>query len=608
MSDTSLAGMVLDRAARYGSKRVFMRKRGSSWEDTSWQQFGEQIVRAAQGLAALGFQPGDRLAILADNRPEWPLIDLACLYLGGVDVPLYLTSPPNDLAYILKDAGVTFLALAGDDQRKKIEQIASDVPSLTQVIHLDSESAPDSGQLAHLPALSLQELLVQGEKTGGATQPVSQPDLATIIYTSGTTGQPKGVMLTHANMLANAEDATTILPITEEDQTISFLPLSHGLERTAGLYTILRAGACIAYGGGTVTLTKDLGEVRPTLFCCVPRVLEVVYRRVLSEKEGAPFVKQKILGWALDVGKAAGRVRTSDSTGEAGLPLALSIKHRLADRLVFQKLRQVLGGRTRFLVSGGAPLNAEIARFFYGAGMTVYEGYGLTEAGPVVACNIPGKNRVGTVGPALPQVSVRIAGDGEICVRGPNIMQGYYHKPEDTDRVIDAEGWLHTGDIGEIDAQGFITITDRKKDLIITSEGENIAPQPIEGLFRQDPLIEEACLIGDKRPYLTVLLVPHRAFVEMTAHKKGLNGDWPAILNHTTIHALFRQCFDAVNKTLPLYARIRKFALLPEPFSQERNELTPTLKVKRRTVLETRRADIDTMYPARTVPENGRAS
>ncbi len=597
MGDTSLASMILDRAARYGSRRVFLRKRGSSWEDISWQQFGDQIVRAARGLAALGFQPGDRLAILADNRPEWPLLDLACLYLGGVDVPLYLTSPPDDLAYILNDAGASVLAVAGDDQRKKIEQIASDVPDLTQVIQLDSESVPGSGQLAHLPALSLRELLVQGEKTGGATQPISHPDLATIIYTSGTTGRPKGVMLTHANMLANAEDATTILPITEADQTISFLPLSHGFERTAGLYTILRAGASIAYGGGTVTLTKDLGEVRPTLFCCVPRVLELVYRRVLSEKESAPFAKQKILSWALDVGKAAGRVRTSDSTGEAGLPLALSLKHRLADTLVFQKLRQVLGGRTRFLVSGGAPLNAEVARFFYGAGMPVYEGYGLTEAGPVVACNIPGKNRVGTVGPALPQVTVQIAADGEICVRGPNIMQGYYNKPDETAQVIDAQGWLHTGDIGEIDAQGFLTITDRKKDLIITSEGENIAPQPIEGLFRQDPLIEEACLIGDKRPYLTVLLVPNRAFVEMTADKNGLNGDWQTILHHPTIHALFRQCFDAVNTTLPLYARVRKFALLPEPFSQERNELTPTLKVKRRTVLQTRRAEIDDMYP-----------
>ena len=604
MNDTSLASMILDRAAQYGSKRVFMRKRGSAWQDISWQQFGEQIVHAAKGLTALGFQSGDRLAILADNRPEWPIIDLACLYLGGVDVPLYLTSHPNDLAYILNDAGVTFLAIAGDDQRKKIAQIASDVPTLSHVIHLDSESTPEAGQLAHLPALSLQALLAEGEKSGGASQPVTQPDLATIIYTSGTTGLPKGVMLTHANMLANAEDATAILPITEEDQTISFLPLSHGFERTAGLYTILRAGASIAYGGGTVTLTKDLGDVRPTLFCCVPRVLELVYRRVLSEKESAPFAKQKILSWALDVGKAAGRARTADATGEAALPLSLSLKHRLADKLVFQKLRQVLGGRTRFLVSGGAPLNAEIARFFYGAGMTVYEGYGLTEAGPIVACNIPGKNLVGTVGPALPQVSVRIADDGEICVRGPNVMQGYYNKPEDTAQVIDGEGWLHTGDVGEIDGQGFIKITDRKKDLIITSEGENIAPQPIEGLFRQDPLIEEACLIGDKRPYLSILLVPNRPFVEMTAQKNGLSEDWPTVLDHAAIRTLFRQRFDTINKSLPLYSRVRRFALLAEPFSQERNELTPTLKVKRRKVLETRQSDIDALYPARTVPES----
>ena len=608
MSDTSLASMILDRAKQYGPKCMFMRKRGTTWEDISWQQFGDQIVRAAQGLAALGFQHGDRLAILADNRPEWPLIDLACLFLGGVDVPLYLTSHPKDLAYILNDAGVTFLAIAGDDQRKNIGHIAADVPQLSHVIHLDSETTPESGQLAHIRALNLAQLLTLGEKSGGATQPVKHPDLATIIYTSGTTGLPKGVMLSHASMLANAEDATTILPITEADQTISFLPLSHGFERTAGLYTILRAGACIAYGGGTVTLTKDLGDVRPTLFCCVPRVLELVYRRVLSERESAPFAKQKILSWALDVGKAAGRARTSDSTGEAPLPLTLSLKHRLADKLVFHKLRQVLGGRARFLVSGGAPLNAEIARFFYGAGMTVYEGYGLTEAGPIVACNVPGKNRVGTVGPALPQVSVRIADDGEICVRGPNVMQGYYNKPEETGQSIDADSWLHTGDVGEIDAQGFITITDRKKDLIITSEGENIAPQPIEGLFRQDPLIEEACLIGDKRPFLTVLLVPNRAFVEMAAKKRGLTGDWQQLLNHKTTQSLFRQCFDTVNKTLPLYARVRKFALLAEPFSQERNELTPTLKVKRREVLKTRHADIDGMYPARSIPEPAPAS
>ncbi len=610
MSDASLAVMILDQARRYGSKRVFQRKRGNRWDDIAWQQFGEQIVHAAQGLAALGFQPGERLAILADNRPEWPLIDLACLYLGGVDVPLYLTSHPNDLAYILKDAGVTFLAVAGDDQRQKIKQIAAQVPTLSQVINLDhgpddesdGASSPQEGRLGHLPSLSLKDLLARGAQAAGATQPVSYPDLATIIYTSGTTGRPKGVMLTHANMLANAQDATHILSITEADQTISFLPLSHSFERTAGLYTILRAGACIAYGGGTVTLTKDLGEVRPTLFCCVPRVLELVYRRVFSEKENAPFGKKQILRWALDVGQAAGRVRTADSTGEAPLPLLLKLQHRVADRLVFHKLRHVLGGRIRFLVSGGAPLNPEIARFFFGAGITVYEGYGLTEAGPIVACNSPGLNRVGTVGPALPQVTVHIAPDGEIYVRGPNVMQGYYNKPEDTAQAIDAEGWLHTGDVGEIDAAGFVTITDRKKDLIITSEGENIAPQPIEGLFRQDPLIEEACLIGDQRPYLTVLLVPNRTLVETTAQKRGLSQDWEALLNHPTIRSLFRRRFDTVNKSLPVYARMRKFTLLTKPFSQERNELTPTLKVKRREVLLTRQAEIATMYPTRSLP------
>ncbi len=592
MGDTSLASMILDRAARYGSRRVFLRKRDSSWEDISWQQFGDQIVRAARGLAALGFRPGDRLAILADNRPEWPLLDLACLYLGGVDVPLYLTSPPDDLAYILNDAGASVLAVAGDDQRQKIAQIASEVPSLGQLIHLDTDSAPDTGLPSRLGALSLTDLLASGEHSNGPAQPVPDPGLATIIYTSGTTGRPKGVMLSHTNMLANAEDAAAVLPLSEEDLLLSFLPLSHGFERTGGLYTSLRAGGTIAYGGGIASLTDDLAAVRPTILCCVPRVLERVYQHMLGERESASFVKQKILSWALEVGRAAGRVRTSD----AALPFPLSLQHALADRLVFGALRSALGGRVRFLVSGGAPLNADLACFFHGAGIPVYEGYGLTEAGPVVACNTPDRNRVGSVGAPLPQVAVRIADDGEVCVRGPNVMAGYYNRPEDTAAALDAEGWLHTGDIGAIDAQGFLAITDRKKDLLITSQGENIAPQPIEGRFRQEPLIEEACLIGDQRPYLTVLLVPDREFVEITAGTHRVSGAWPGVLDHPTIRALFQQCFETVNSSLPRHAQPRKFALLAEPFSQASNELTPTLKVKRRTVLQTRLAEIDGLY------------
>ena len=591
MGETSLAMMVLERAARYGTKRVLLRKREGRWEETSWQTLGSKITRAAQGLAALGFRAGDRLAILAENRPEWPIIDLACLFLGGVDVPLYLTSPPQDLAYILKDAGVTFIAVSGREQLAKILTIAGDLPALSYLLLLDN-GPKDETRLGQLPALGLDGLCARGEQHGGASQPVAAPGLATIIYTSGTTGLPKGVMLTHANMLANTQDATAILPITEDDLNLSFLPLSHGFERTAGLYTLLRAGASIAYGGGTVTLTNDLGEVKPTLLSCVPRVLEIVYRRVWSERENARFPKHQILNWALAVGKAAGTLRVSQQP----LPFLLGLQYRLADRVLFHKLRTLLGGRIRFLVSGGAPLDAEIARFFHGAGLPVYEGYGLTEAGPVVACNSPGRARLGTVGPALPQVKVQIAADGEICVRGPNIMQGYYHRPEETAQALDAEGWLHTGDVGEIDAEGFIAITGRKKDLIITSEGENIAPQHIEGLLKHDPLIEEACLIGDKRPYLTALLVPNRPLLEALAHKHGVTAVWPQLLERSEFRTLFRRHIDEVNRTLPLYARVRNFTLLAEPFSQESGELTPTLKVKRREVVETRRAQIEAMY------------
>ena len=592
MTITSLATLVLDRAERHPSRRVFQRKRREQWEDLSWQQLADQIVSAAHGLAALGFKAGDRLALLAENQPEWPIMDLACLYLGGVDVPLYLSSPGQDVAYILKDSGASFIAVSGRGQLDKIRRIAPDLPQLSHIIALDPEDQPlDSGSLT---GCRFAELLALGEQQSDRRQPVADPGLATIIYTSGTTGFPKGVMLSHRNMLSNVHDAPQILPLGADDVSLSFLPLSHGFERTTGLYTPLSVGGSIAYGGGTVSLLRDLAEVRPTLLCCVPRVLELVYRRVLGERESAGFAKRQLLDWALALSRSVGTRRVE----ERAIPPLHQLQLQLIDRLVFQKLRHTLGGRIRFLVSGGAPLNAEIARFFYGIGLTVYEGYGLTEAGPVISCNRPGQTRLGTVGVALPQVEVKIDTDGEICARGPNIMDGYYQRPEDTAAVLDADGWLHTGDVGTIDSDGFITITDRKKDLIITDSGENIAPQPIEGALKQDPLIEEACLIGDKRPFVTALLVPNQALVETLARKNGVSGDWRTVLGHQTVQGLFRDRVNAVNKTLPTPARIRQFRVLDQPFSQDRGELTPTMKVRRRHVLETRQEQIEAMYPA----------
>ena len=592
MTTTSLATLVLDRAERHPSRRVFQRKRREQWEDLSWRQLADQIVSAAHGLAALGFKAGDRLALLAENQPEWPIMDLACLYLGGVDVPLYLSSPGQDVAYILKDSGASFIAVSGRGQLDKIRRIAPDLPQLSHIIALDPEDQPfDSGSLT---GCRFTELLALGEQQSDRRQPVADPGLATIIYTSGTTGFPKGVMLSHRNMLSNVHDAPQILPLGADDVSLSFLPLSHGFERTTGLYTPLSVGGSIAYGGGTVSLLRDLAEVRPTLLCCVPRVLELVYRRVLGERESAGFAKRQLLDWALALGRSVGTRRVE----ERAIPPLHQLQLQLIDRIVFQKLRHTLGGRIRFLVSGGAPLNAEIARFFYGIGLTVYEGYGLTEAGPVISCNRPGQTRLGTVGVALPQVEVKIDTDGEICARGPNIMDGYYQRPEDTAAVLDADGWLHTGDVGTIDSDGFITITDRKKDLIITDSGENIAPQPIEGALKQDPLIEEACLIGDKRPFVTALLVPNQALVETLARKNGVSGDWRTVLGHQTVQGLFRDRVNTVNKTLPTPARIRQFRVLDQPFSQDRGELTPTMKVRRRHVLETRQEQIEAMYPA----------
>jgi long-chain acyl-CoA synthetase len=425
-------------------------------------------------------------------------------------------------------------------------------------------------------------LLQIGERSGGMLKPVADPGLATIIYTSGTTGPPKGVMLSHGNLLANSADAIAALPIGPDDVVLSFLPLSHAFERTAGLYSALRASATIAYGGGPISLAKDLKEIKPTVLCCAPRLLDLVYRRVLGEREKAGFLRRPILGRALAVAKAAGPLR---SLGRP-LPPFLGFQHRLFDRVVFSEVRALLGGRMRFLICGGAPLSVEIARFFYGAGIPVYEGYGLTEAGPVVSCNRPGRTRLGTVGQPLPRVQVKIGAGGEICVRGPAIMRGYYNRPEETAEAIDAEGYL--------------TINDRKKELLITSDGENISPVYVEGLLKGDPLIEEVCLIGDRRPYVTALIAPNQAMVEALALKRRISGEWPAILANEEILALFRRRLNEVNRSLPHPARVRNFTLLRAPFSQEQEELTPTLKVKRRVVTETRRAEIEAMYRARS--------
>ena len=363
---TSLTSMVLARADKYGPRRVFMRKRRGSWEDMSWQTLAEQITHAAHGLAALGFRAGDRLAILAENQPEWPIIDLACLYLGGVDVPLYLSSSAQDIAYILKDAGVTVIAVSGRGQCEKVLKIAADLPELTHVLLLDEDEHTQNLDFGSLQICRFAELLAAGEQHSDRLQAVENPGLATIIYTSGTTGVPKGVMLSHTSLLANAHDATQVLPLTPDDISVSFLPLSHSFERTPGLYTLLYVGGSIAYGGGTVTILKDLAEVKPTVFCCVPRVLELVYRRVLGERENANFAKQKLLDWALSLGKAVGTARINAQT----IPLQQHLQLQLIDRLVFQKLRQTLGGRIRFLISGGAPLSPEIACFFFGVGLT----------------------------------------------------------------------------------------------------------------------------------------------------------------------------------------------------------------------------------------------
>lgn len=558
----------------------------------SSEEARERVEALQHALGELGIDHGDRVAILAENRVEWALTDLAVLGRGAVDVPIYPTLLPDTIEHILRDCQPAAIFLSGEEKARKIAAIRAGLPFLRHVIAFDPVAA--------LPALRFGDLLERGRwlrrQPGAgpaAARPPAPEDLASIIYTSGTTGPPKGVMLTHANFVANVRQCSNVVPLGAADRCLSFLPLSHVLERTAGFYLMLSHGVGIAYAEGVDTVPQDMLAVQPTVVVSVPRLYEKIYARVLGTALAGPKLRKHVFFWAKRIGEKHGRRR------RAGLPRSwwLRARFRLADRLVFRKLRERTGGRLRFFVSGGAPLAVEINEFFHAAGMTILEGYGLTETSPVVAVNSPERLRPGTVGPAVPGTEIRIADDGEILVRGPQVMRGYYNLPEATREVLDGDGWLRTGDIGHLDADGFLTITDRKKDLIVTAGGKNVAPQPIESEFKHNKFVSQIVVVGDRRPYLACLIVPNfENLQKYAARKKIAYTDLSGLIKHPAIIAMYGRQLQRVNAGLPPFAQVRRCALLEHDFTLEAGELTPTLKVKRQVVQREHRALIDAMY------------
>jgi long-chain acyl-CoA synthetase len=561
--------------------------------DIGYRDMAEQVQDLSLGLQELGVRRGDRVAILSENRPEWAITDYACLTARCTDVPIYPTLPAKQAEYILRDSGAVAVLVSSAAQLEKVTKIRERLPALAHIIAFD-----DSATGADV--LRFEQVLERG-RASRARHPdwrasaleVVEDELATLIYTSGTTGDPKGVMLSHGNIASNVTTSVALFSFTAEDECLSFLPLSHIFERMFGHYCMFHAGVVINYAESVETVPADMQEIRPHLMASVPRLYEKIYTRVLDNVRTSSPLRKRIFAWSREVGE-----RWAEATiARRPVSPTLKLQRALADRLAFAKLRARTGGRIRFFISGGAPLSPEIARFFYAAGLPILEGYGLTETSPVMAVNTFQNHRLGTVGKAIPEVEIRIAPDGEILTRGPNVMCGYFNKPGATAEAIDEEGWFHTGDIGIIDADGYLSITDRKKDLIVTAGGKNIAPQPIEILAKTSKFVSSAVMIGDRRPFPIMLVVPNPAQVKGWVEHKGLpDGDLAQLLDHPDVRQKIEREVRMTLRDLAQFEMPKKLLILPKDFTVEAGELTPTLKVRRRVVEEHNRVAIEALY------------
>jgi len=575
----------------YVKPDLMLYKEGGRYVPLSTQGVYDRIKRISLGLRGLGCRPGDKLVILSENRPEWVWTDLANLALGGVTVPVYPTLVPEQIRYIIDDSDAKVVVCSTPELWAKVAAVRKDLPKVSHYV-LMSSAAPEG-------VLSLESLQEQGrrldsensrlfEEGAGAVKP---GDLASIIYTSGTTGIPKGVMLTHDNFLSNVKALDAVVDFNVKDTILSFLPLSHVLERMT-TFAFLYKGCSIAYAESIETVAQNLLEAKPTIMISVPRLFEKMYAKVMDAVRSGSALKKKIFFWGLRVGTEASR-RTLRHEPFGG---GLRFKHGLARRLVFSKILAKTGGRIKFFVSGGAPLSKDIAEFFHAVGLVVLEGYGLTETAPVVACNTFERLKFGTVGPAVPGVEVKIAEDGEILTRGPNVMKGYYKKDAETADAL-ARGWFHTGDIGFLDAEGFLTITDRKKDLIVTSGGKNVAPQPIENMIKRSPYIATAVVVGARRKFVSAIVVPDFEKLAEYARERNIAFERPFDLaNRPDIREFLLNEVDRFTPNLAPYEKVKKIAVLDRDFDLEREELTPTLKVKRAKVEEKFQNLIDGLY------------
>jgi len=590
-SVTTLSRLFLRSCRTHKKPDRMMVKRDGVWERISTDEVEETVRRLSFGFRALGLKPGDRVAILSENRPEWVMADFAALCAGAVTVPIYTSLLPDQIRYIIGDAGAKIVVCSDLEMWRKVEAVRSALPALERVIVIEGDPPAGTHALSDVEDMGRR---LEADDPGGferAVEAVSPGDLASIIYTSGTTGMPKGVMLSHANFVSNVVSLTEFIDFCEADTGLSFLPLSHVLERTA-TFLLFNVGAAMAYAESIEAVASNMVEVRPTIIVSVPRLFEKIYARVMDQVLAGSRLKRGIFVWAL----ATGKKYAAKTIAGGPVPVHLAFKRAIAAKLVFSKITAKTGGRIRYAICGGAPLSRDIAEFFYALGLRIMPGYGLTETSPVLTGSAPGKVRFGTAGRAIPRVELRIAEDGEILARGPNVMMGYYKNEADTREVL-KDGWLHTGDIGRFDEDGFLIITDRKKDIIVTSGGKNVAPQPIESLIQASPLIASAVVVGNSRKFISALIVPDFDKLEAYAKAHGIAfEDRTGLSRRPEIAAFLLEEVNRMTPGLASYERIKRIAVLDRDFDLDLGEVTPTLKV-RRNIVEQKYADvIESLY------------
>jgi len=580
---------------QFPEKELYFYKHNDEWIGLTGNVIKGTVEEISFGLKSISDEQFNS-AILSTNTPRWAMSDYGIICSGGCTVSIYPTLIPSQIEFILNDSQAKVVFVENSDQKDKVLEIKDNCSTLEKIIVMD-----DSHKKSDDLIMNFMDFLNAGNEFGKKSEStfedlveVANPnDLLTLIYTSGTTGNPKGVMLTHHNLVSNIISTLNGINFTEKDVFLSFLPLSHVFERMGGHFTAFSQGCQVYYAEGIEKVADNMGEVKPTLMMSVPRLYEKMYTGVMANVKAGSPIKQKIFNWGIVTGTKLLDLKLAGKP----IPWCLQKKFDIANKLVFSKIQARVGGRLRFFISGGAPLAQKIGEFFGAAGITILEGYGLTETSPVLCANVPGATKFGTVGQAVKDVEIKIADDGEIIARGPNIMKGYYNNDEATKEVLDSDGWFHTGDIGEIDPEGFLKITDRKKNILITSQGKNIAPAPMENALITSPYIEQIVALGDKQNFVSALIVPSFENVEKYLSEKGisLSGN-QAMVDHEEVISLINNIVEEEMKNFSKYERIKKIALLPNLLTLEKGELTPTLKVVRRIVVKNYSDYIEQIY------------